>query len=208
MPTKKFTNHSRTPAPKNRATRIDSRIKAKVEVLKEKQKELHTARKDLHENLKDKSKEDREALIAEFKEANKAKHEEIKAKAKEVKEEIRALVETEATRTRIFDSLAKRDDDRLNETFARSRNFKERRIVSASLFLAGVQLAQPRIMISPIQEFPTKKASLIPNSIDRNPYISFAPVLRLLLSASFAPMLCGQLSLSLIHRLRCGQTSD
>ncbi len=74
-------------------------IKAKVEVLKEKQKELHTARKDLHENLKDKSKEDREALIADFKEANKAKHEEIKAKAKEVKEEIRALVETEATRT-------------------------------------------------------------------------------------------------------------
>ena len=28
----------------------------------------------------------------------------------------------------------------------------------------------------------------------RNSYISFAPVLRLLLSASFAPMLCGQLS--------------
>ncbi|MEK9632823.1 MAG: hypothetical protein VW622_03185, partial [Opitutae bacterium] len=78
---------------------LTAEIKAKVEVLKEKQKELHTARKDLHENLKDKSKEDREALIAEFKEANKAKHEEIKAKAKEVKEEIRALVETEATRT-------------------------------------------------------------------------------------------------------------
>jgi hypothetical protein len=78
---------------------LTAEIKAKIEVLKEKQKELHTARKDLHENLKDKSKEDREALIAEFKEANKAKHEEIKAKAKEVKEEIRALVETEATRT-------------------------------------------------------------------------------------------------------------
>ena len=78
---------------------LTAEIKAKVEVLKEKQKELHTARKDLHENLKDKSKEDREALIADFKEANKAKHEEIKAKAKEVKEEIRALVETEATRT-------------------------------------------------------------------------------------------------------------
>jgi hypothetical protein len=74
-------------------------IKVKVEALKEKQKELHTARKDLQENLKDKSKEDREALIADFKEANKAKHEDIKTKAKEVKEEIRALVETEATRT-------------------------------------------------------------------------------------------------------------
>ena len=60
---------------------------------------MHTARKDLHENLKGKSKEDREALIATFKEANKAKHQEIKAKAKEVKEEIRALVETESTRT-------------------------------------------------------------------------------------------------------------
>ena len=38
-------------------------------------------------------------MIAEFKETNKAKHEEIKYKTKEVKEEIRALVETEATRT-------------------------------------------------------------------------------------------------------------
>ena len=74
-------------------------LKAKVEVLKEKQKELHTARKDLHENLKDKSKEDREALIAEFKEANKAKHEEIKTQAQEIKKEIRSLVETEVTRT-------------------------------------------------------------------------------------------------------------
>ena len=74
-------------------------IKVKVEALKAKQKDLHTARKALHENLKDKSKEDREALIADFKKDNKAKHEEIKAKAKEVKEEIRALVETEATRT-------------------------------------------------------------------------------------------------------------
>ncbi len=85
--------------PKPERPELTADIKAKVEVLKEKQKELHTARKDLHENLKDKSKEDREALIADFKEANKAKHEEIKTKAKEVKEEIRALVETEATRT-------------------------------------------------------------------------------------------------------------
>ena len=35
----------------------------------------------------------------DFKKDNKTKHEEIKAKDKEVKEEIRALVETEATRT-------------------------------------------------------------------------------------------------------------
>ena len=85
--------------PKPERPELTTEIKAKVEVLKEKQKELHTARKALHENLKDKSKEDREALIADFKKDNKAKHEEIKAKAKEVKEEIRALVETEATRT-------------------------------------------------------------------------------------------------------------
>lgn len=85
--------------PKPERPELTAEIKVKVEALKEKQKELHTARKDLHENLKDKSKEDREALIATFKEANKAKHEDIKAKTKEVKEEIRALVETEATRT-------------------------------------------------------------------------------------------------------------
>ncbi len=85
--------------PKPERPELTTEIKAKVEVLKEKQKELHTARKALHENLKDKSKEDREALIADFKKDNKAKHEEIKAKAKEVKQEIRALVETEATRT-------------------------------------------------------------------------------------------------------------
>ena len=85
--------------PKPERPELTAEIKAKVEVLKEKQKELHTARKDLHENLKDKSKEERETLIATFKEDNKAKHQEIKAKTKEVKEEIRALVETEATRT-------------------------------------------------------------------------------------------------------------
>jgi len=85
--------------PKPDRPELTAEIKVKVEALKEKQKELHTARKDLHENLKDKSKEDREALIADFKKDNKAKHEDIKAKAKEVKEEIRALVETEATRT-------------------------------------------------------------------------------------------------------------
>ncbi|MBT3636752.1 MAG: hypothetical protein HN531_07425 [Opitutae bacterium] len=78
---------------------LTPKIKVEVEVLKEKQKELHTARKDLHENLKDKSKEDREELIADFKKNNKTKHEAIKDQAKVVKEEIRALVETEATRT-------------------------------------------------------------------------------------------------------------
>jgi hypothetical protein len=85
--------------PKPERPELTAEIKVKVEALKEKQKELYTARKDLHENLKDKSKEERETLIADFKEENKAKHEDIKSKAKEVKQEIRALVETEATRT-------------------------------------------------------------------------------------------------------------
>jgi hypothetical protein len=85
--------------PKPERPELTAEIKAKVEVLREKQKELHTARKDLHENLKDKSKEDREELIADFKKDNKTKHEDIKAKTREVKGEIRALVETEATRT-------------------------------------------------------------------------------------------------------------
>jgi len=49
--------------------------------------------------LKDSTVEEREVMIAEFKEANKAKHQEIKEKTKAVKEEIRAQVETEATRT-------------------------------------------------------------------------------------------------------------
>ena len=47
----------------------------------------------------DATEEEREEMITAYKEANQAKHQEIKSKAKEVKEEIRALVETEATRT-------------------------------------------------------------------------------------------------------------
>jgi chromosome segregation ATPase len=74
-------------------------LKLKVEALKEKHKSLHTARKELHEQLKEASKEEKEVLISAFKETNKAKHEEIKTQSKEIKEEIRAIVETEATRT-------------------------------------------------------------------------------------------------------------
>ena len=74
-------------------------LKAKVDALHAKRKEIHEAEKELRKNLKDASKEDRKELITAFKKANKAKHEEIKNQAKEVKEEIRSLVETEATRT-------------------------------------------------------------------------------------------------------------
>ena len=78
---------------------LTEELKVKVEALHSARKEMHEAQKELHKNLKDASKEDRKELITAFKEANKAKHEEIKTQAKEVKEEIRALVETEATRT-------------------------------------------------------------------------------------------------------------
>jgi hypothetical protein len=78
---------------------LTAELKVKVEALKEKHEALHSARKALHDDLKDASKEEKETLITEFKESNKAKHEAIKVKTKEIKEEIRALVETEATRT-------------------------------------------------------------------------------------------------------------
>ena len=78
---------------------LTTELKVKVEALKEKHEELHTARKELHKQLKEASKEEKQELITEFKETNKAKHEEIKTQSKEIKEEIRALVETEATRT-------------------------------------------------------------------------------------------------------------
>jgi hypothetical protein len=74
-------------------------LKEKVETLHAKRKEMHEAQKELHENLKDASQEDRKQMITAFKEQNKEKHEQIKEQAKVVKEEIRALVETEATRT-------------------------------------------------------------------------------------------------------------
>ncbi|MDC0547400.1 hypothetical protein OAO16_00430 [Opitutales bacterium] len=78
---------------------LNAELKVKVEALKEKHEELHTARKELHKQLKEASKEEKQELITEFKETNKAKHEEIKTQSKEIKEEIRAIVETEATRT-------------------------------------------------------------------------------------------------------------
>jgi polyhydroxyalkanoate synthesis regulator phasin len=78
---------------------LTEELKAKVEALHAKRKEMHEAQKALHQNLKEASKEEREEMITAFKEQNKEKHEEIKTQAKAVKEDIRALVETEATRT-------------------------------------------------------------------------------------------------------------
>ena len=78
---------------------MSNELKAKVEDIKAKRNELQEAKKALQVNLKDSTAEEREVLIAEFKETNKAKHQEIKENTKAVKEEIRENVENEATRT-------------------------------------------------------------------------------------------------------------
>jgi len=78
---------------------MSDELKAKVEDIKAKRKELQEAKKALQYKLKDSTAEEREVLIAEFKETNKAKHQEIKENTKALKEEIRENVETEATRS-------------------------------------------------------------------------------------------------------------
>jgi len=78
---------------------MSDELKAKVEDIKAKRNELQEAKKALQSKLKDSTAEEREVLIAEFKETNKAKHQEIKENTKALKEEIRENVETEATRS-------------------------------------------------------------------------------------------------------------
>ena len=78
---------------------MSDELKAKVENIKAKRDELQEAKKVLQSKLKDSTAEEREVLIAEFKETNKAKHQEIKENTKAVKEEIRENVETGATRS-------------------------------------------------------------------------------------------------------------
>lgn len=85
--------------PKPQRPELSSELKAKVDVLKEKRKEMEVAQKELHKNLKDATEAERKTMIADFKASNKEKHQEIKTKAKEVKMEIRGLVESQATRT-------------------------------------------------------------------------------------------------------------
>ena len=90
---------ARPARPERPKIELSEELKAKVEDIKAKRDELQEAKKALHANLKDSTVEEREVMIAEFKEANKAKHQEIKENTKSVKEEIRAQVETEATRS-------------------------------------------------------------------------------------------------------------
>jgi len=78
---------------------MSDELKAKVVALKEKREEMKSSRKALREDLKNASTEEKQVIIAEYKETNRAKHQEIKENAKALKEEIRENVETEATRT-------------------------------------------------------------------------------------------------------------
>ena len=78
-------------------------LKKEVQDLHAKRNEMHDAQKELHNNLKDASKEERLEMIKDFKEANKEKHNDIKKQAKIVKEGIRALAESESGATRTSD---------------------------------------------------------------------------------------------------------
>jgi len=90
---------NRPERPERPEVELSDELKAKVADLKEKRDELHEAKKALYDSLKDASTEEKQAIIAEFKENNKVKHKEIKDNAKALKEEIRGQVETEATRS-------------------------------------------------------------------------------------------------------------
>ena len=74
-------------------------IKAKIAKVKAVGKKLHESRSNLRKELKDATKEDREALIEKFKTDNKDKHEELKTAHKELKEAVRAAKETGDNRT-------------------------------------------------------------------------------------------------------------
>jgi len=76
-------------------------VKEKISSMKEKQKELDLIRKDFHDTLKaakDLSKESREELVKEFKEANAEKHKALKDAQKEIQKEMRELKQTGARR--------------------------------------------------------------------------------------------------------------
>ena len=74
------------------------KIKAKIEAFQEKRKALDLVRRDLHENLKGKSKEDVAELIREFKESQKEKHEELKAARKALAQAVRDKIQTKDRR--------------------------------------------------------------------------------------------------------------
>ena len=90
---------SRPERPDRPKIELSDELKADLEAIKEKKKELHEAQKALHEKLKGVSAEERQAMIAEFKEANKERHKDIKEKSKALKKEVREQIEIDETRT-------------------------------------------------------------------------------------------------------------
>ena len=69
-------------------------MKKKINAVRLAQNDLSIARKTLHQNLKDKSKEEIGELIREFKEAQKAKHQELKEAKQELAREVRERIQT------------------------------------------------------------------------------------------------------------------
>jgi DNA repair exonuclease SbcCD ATPase subunit len=78
---------------------LSDKLKDNVAALKQKREEMKSSRKALREDLKNASTEEKQIIIAEYKETNRAKHQEIKENSKTLVEEIRNNLETEATRT-------------------------------------------------------------------------------------------------------------
>lgn len=78
---------------------LSDKLKDKVAALKQKREEMKSSRKALSEDLKNANTEEKQIIIAEYKETNRAKHQEIKENSKALVEEIRNNLETEATRT-------------------------------------------------------------------------------------------------------------
>jgi DNA repair exonuclease SbcCD ATPase subunit len=78
---------------------LSDKLKDNVAALKQKREEMKSSRKALREDLKNASTEEKQIIIAEYKETNRAKHKEIKENSKTLVEEIRNNLETEATRT-------------------------------------------------------------------------------------------------------------
>jgi len=81
------------PKPPVKPTRPPAVLK-KIELLREKQREMSLVRAKLMEDLKGKSKKTAMLLVRDFKEANKQKHLEIKEAQKAVIEDIRARKQT------------------------------------------------------------------------------------------------------------------
>ena len=84
-------SRSKRPAP-------SEEVKAKLADVKLAKNTLDVARKTLHEDLKGKSKEDKEALIKAFKESQKEKHEELKVAQKALAKEVRERIQTKDRR--------------------------------------------------------------------------------------------------------------